>query len=67
MLHLCVVYLCYESRVWGALALHAAGPVALGLGVLPVFHGGAAGTPLQPVFHFTEEGTKKKKKRQLKI
>lgn len=50
-------YLRYESWVWGALALHAAGPVALGLGVLSVFHGGAAWTPLQPVLNFTEEGT----------
>lgn len=56
--HLWVVYLCYESWVWGALALHAAGPVALGLGVLSVFHGGAAWTPLQPVLNFTEERTK---------
>lgn len=56
-----LLYLRYESRVRRALALHAAGPVTLGLGVLPVFHGGAAGAPLQPVFHFTNERTKKKK------
>lgn len=60
-LHLSVAYLCYETWVWGALALHAAGPVALGLGVLPVFHGVAARTPLQPVFHFTEEETSPEK------
>lgn len=58
----CDVYLRYESRVWGALGLHAAGPVALGLGVLPVFHGGAARSSRQLVLHFTEEKTSKELK-----
>lgn len=55
ILNLRGVYLCYETWFWRALTLHAAGPVTLGLGVLPVFHGGTARTPLQPVLHFTEE------------
>lgn len=58
--HLGIIYLCYEPRIWGTLAFHAAGPVTLGLGVLPVFHGGAARAPLQPVLHFTEEEMKEK-------
>ena len=47
-------YLRSEPGVWGALALHAAGAVALGLGVLPVLHGGAARTPLQLVLRLAE-------------